>query len=199
MFSIATIASSFTVGGLHELAAAEQPDLFAVERDEQQAALRVFAEREGARHFDQRRRAGRVVVGAGVDASVAPSEMVVVRADHDVLLLQFGIRTFQHADHVAEIEIGGLRAAAAFRAERLAEPLGAGFFQAQVPKRAFHEVAREHPAFGSRATAFELIGREFVDVRLDAIAGQRVEALVVHDRRRRLRGRRGRRSGRVLG
>ena len=108
MLIMATALSSGTRRLLHPLRRAEQAKLFARERRKQNAALELpFARREQPREFEHARGAGSVVVGAGMNLAdlrrrkridIAVTEMIVVRADDDVLVGLAG-KIGQHIVH----------------------------------------------------------------------------------------------------
>ena len=87
---------------------AEEALFLAGEGDEDKRAFVLFLRSEMARHFDDRRRAGGVVVGPVMDlgrvcgkaARAAVAEMVVVRTDDDGFVFQHRIVAGQDANDV---------------------------------------------------------------------------------------------------
>ena len=94
-------------GMLRVVARAEQSEFFAEQRDEHDAPLRPRRKRrQRARDLDHRCRAGCVVIGAVIDVVARPcpahAEMIVMRGDQHVRVLQRRIGPAQHADDVAQ-------------------------------------------------------------------------------------------------
>ena len=103
-------------GGLGgEVLGAELAHLFSGERDEEDGALGARAGGEDLGGLDDGGDAGGVVHGAVVDGvavdGAADAEVVEVRADDDVLLLQLAVGAFEFADYVGGID-GGIGVAA---------------------------------------------------------------------------------------
>ena len=111
MLIIATHLSSGMVGFLHPIRRAQQSELFAGERHEQNAAVELTLQRrEQPRQFQHARGAGSVVVGAGMNLTdlrwrqrigVAAAQVIVVRADDDVLVGLAG----QIRQHIVDLRV----------------------------------------------------------------------------------------------
>ena len=89
------------------MAGADQPQLLGAEEHEDERAPRAARGGEGAGQADDDGRAGRVVVGAGVGRAARRAEMVPVRAEHDRLPGERGLRAGQHADDVCRPDVRG--------------------------------------------------------------------------------------------